>query len=95
VSIIILYNEPTNAQLIDKLFYCSLFYCFYMFRQYCVIFRELAVSTLLSYISMSKKSLVTQHTKTQYIPDRHNDSINIETVYTATIQDFIRIVTTK
>jgi hypothetical protein len=52
-SFIILYNEPTNAQLIDKLLYSS-----YMFRHYCVIFRELAVSTLLSYISMSMQSLV-------------------------------------
>ena len=38
---IFLYNEPTNAQLIDKLFYCS-----YMFRHYCLIFRELVVSRL-------------------------------------------------
>ena len=37
---IILYNEPTNAQLIDKLLYCS-----YMFRHYCVILRKLVVST--------------------------------------------------
>jgi len=34
-----LYNEPTNAQLIDKLLYS------YMFRHYCIIFRELLVST--------------------------------------------------
>jgi len=42
-----LYNESTKAQLIDKLLYCS-----YMFRHYCVIFRELVVSTFISYISM-------------------------------------------
>ena len=35
----IVYNEPTNAQLIDKSLYCP-----YMFRHYCVIFRELIVS---------------------------------------------------
>jgi len=35
---IILCVEPTSAQLIDKLLYCSL-YCSYMFRHYCVIFR--------------------------------------------------------
>ena len=33
---------PTNAQLIDKLLYCS-----YMFRYYCVIFREFVVRALL------------------------------------------------
>jgi len=38
--LLILCNEPTNAQLIDNILYCS-----YMFRQYCVIFRELVVST--------------------------------------------------
>jgi len=37
---IILCNEPTNAKLIDNLLYYS-----YMFRHYCVIFRELVVST--------------------------------------------------
>jgi len=31
-----------------------------MFRHYCVILRELVVSTLLSYISMSRHSLVIQ-----------------------------------
>ena len=36
-----------------------------------------------------------QPTNTQYIPGRHNDSINIQTVYTATIQDFLRTVRTK
>jgi len=54
-SFIILCNEPTNTQLIDKLLYCS-----YMFRHYCTIFRELVVSTLLSYISMPMHSLVIQ-----------------------------------
>ena len=44
----ILQNKPTYAQSIDKLFCCS-----YMFRHYCVILRELVVSTLPSYISMS------------------------------------------
>jgi len=48
----ILYNEPTNAQLNDKLLYCS-----YMFRHYCVILKELVVSTLLSYTIMSMQSL--------------------------------------
>jgi len=49
---IILYNEPTNAQLINNLLYCSLLYCCYMFRHYCIIFRELVVSTLPSYTSI-------------------------------------------
>jgi hypothetical protein len=40
-----LYNEPTNAQLIDSLLCCSLLHCPYMFRHYCIIFRELIVST--------------------------------------------------
>jgi hypothetical protein len=31
-------QRPTNAQLTDKLLYCS-----YMFRHYCVVFRELVV----------------------------------------------------
>jgi len=43
-----LYNEPTHEQLIEKLLYYS-----YMFRHYYVILRELVVSTLLSYSSMS------------------------------------------
>jgi len=30
-----------------------------------------------------------------YIPRRHNDSINIQIVYMATIQDFLRTVMTK
>ena len=51
-SFFILYNEPTNTQLIDKLLHCS-----YMFRHYCVIFRELVVSTLLSYTSMSNAAV--------------------------------------
>jgi hypothetical protein len=38
-------NEPTNAQLINDLLYCSILHCPYMFRRYCVIFRELVVST--------------------------------------------------
>jgi hypothetical protein len=46
---------PTNAQLIDKLLYCS-----YMFQHYCVILRELVVSTLPSYTSMSMQLLVIQ-----------------------------------
>jgi len=67
-----------------------------MFRHNCVIFRELVVSTLLSYISMSMKSMViTTHTQTQYILAQHNNNINIQTVYKATIPDFIRTVTTK
>ena len=40
-----LYNEPTNAQLIYNLLYCSLLHCPYRFRRYCVIFRELVVNT--------------------------------------------------
>ena len=39
---------PTNAQLIDKLSHSS-----YTFRHYCVILREMAVSSLPSYTSMS------------------------------------------
>jgi len=39
---------PNNAQLIDKLLYCS-----YVFRHYCVILRELVVSTFLSYTSIT------------------------------------------
>jgi hypothetical protein len=45
---------PTNAQLIDKLLY------FYMFQHYCVILRELLVSTLPSYTSMSMQLFVIQ-----------------------------------
>jgi hypothetical protein len=40
-----LYNEPTNAQLINNLLDCSLLHSPYMFRRYCIIFRELEVST--------------------------------------------------
>ena len=40
-------QQPTNAQLIENLLYCS-----YMFQHYCVILRELIVSTLLSYTSI-------------------------------------------
>jgi len=43
-----LYNEPTNAQLIDQLLHSS-----YISQHYCVIIRELVVSTLPSYTSMS------------------------------------------
>jgi hypothetical protein len=50
----VLYNKPTNAQLFHKLSHS------YMFRHYRVILRQLAVSTLLSYTSMSKQSLVIQ-----------------------------------
>jgi hypothetical protein len=32
---------------------------------------------------------------TVYGPGQHDDSINIQIVYTATIQDFMRIVTTN
>jgi hypothetical protein len=46
----ILYNEPTNAQLIHKLSHSP-----YMFRHYCVILREFVVSTLPSYTSMSNE----------------------------------------
>jgi len=42
-----------NSQLVDKFLYCS-----YMFRHYCVILRELVVSNLLSYTSMSVHLLV-------------------------------------
>jgi hypothetical protein len=52
---IILYNEPANAQLIDKSFYCSS-----MFQHYFVILTELIVSTLLSYASVSVQLLVIQ-----------------------------------
>jgi len=52
---VILYNETTSAQLIDKLLYCC-----YMFRHHSVIFRELVVSTLLSYTNMSTQSLALQ-----------------------------------
>ena len=38
-NLFILYNEPINAQLIDKLLHCS-----YMFRHYRVIFRDLVIS---------------------------------------------------
>ena len=47
-SFIILYNDPTDAQLIDKLLLLLLLlllYCCYMFRHYCVILREPVVST--------------------------------------------------
>jgi hypothetical protein len=89
-----LYNEPTNAQLIDKLLYCS-----YMFRHYCVILTELVINTLPSYTStrMCVNAVLVIQFKIShmYIPGQQNGSINIQTVYMATIQDFIRIVTTK
>jgi len=40
-----LYNEPTDEQLINRSSRCSILHCCYMFRRYCVIFRELVVST--------------------------------------------------
>ena len=40
-----LYDELTNAQLVNNLLYCSLLHYRYMFRRYCVIFKDLAVST--------------------------------------------------
>ena len=40
---------PTNAYLTDKLLRCS-----YVFRRYCVIFRELVVSTLLSCVASNE-----------------------------------------
>ena len=43
----ILFNEPTNAQFIDKSSDSS-----YMFRPYCVVLREFVDSTLLSYTFM-------------------------------------------
>jgi hypothetical protein len=46
---------PTNAQLIYKLLYR-----FYVFRKCCVILRELVVSTLPSYTSMSRQLFVIQ-----------------------------------
>jgi hypothetical protein len=45
VRVCYLYNVPTNAQLINSLLYCSILHCPYMFRHYCVIYRELVVST--------------------------------------------------
>jgi isoprenylcysteine carboxyl methyltransferase (ICMT) family protein YpbQ len=52
LSIFILYNEPTNAQLSHKLSHP------YMFQHYYVILREFTVSTLLSYISVSVQSVI-------------------------------------
>ena len=49
----IFYNEPRNAKLMNNLLYCSLLHCPFMFRHYSVILRELVLSTLLSYVSMS------------------------------------------
>ena len=43
----ILHNEPTNAQLIDRLSHS------YMFRHYCAILSEFVVSTLPSYTILS------------------------------------------
>ena len=50
-SFIILYNEPSNAQLFHKLSNC------YMFRHYLVILRELVISTLPSYTSISNAAV--------------------------------------
>jgi len=49
-SFIILYYEPTNAQLFHKLSH------FYMFRHYCVILRELVINTLQGYTSISVRT---------------------------------------
>jgi hypothetical protein len=54
---------PTSAQLIDNLSYCC-----YMFRNYCVILRELVVCTLLSYTSMSVQLLVIQFKVSHMFP---------------------------
>jgi hypothetical protein len=70
---------PTNAQLIDKLSHSS-----YMFRQYCVIFRDFVVSTLPRYTSMSNAVA-----GTMYIPGQQDNSIYIQTVYTAIYIDCI------
>ena len=48
---IMLYNEPTNAQLFHKLSHC------YMFRHYRVILRQLVINTLPSYTSISKAAV--------------------------------------
>ena len=40
VHLYCLYNVPTNAQLINNLFYYSILHCPYKFRRYCVIFPE-------------------------------------------------------
>jgi len=45
VHLCYLYNVPTNAQLINSLLYCSILQHPYMFRHYCVIFKEPVVST--------------------------------------------------
>jgi hypothetical protein len=76
-----------------------------MFRHYCVILREFGVSTLQSHTKMSLQSLVIRFKishnfkiikilkhisiHTQYVPGQNYDIINIETVHTAKIQDFI------
>jgi len=60
IFFVILYKEPTNAQLIDRLSHSS-----YMFRHYCVILEEFVVSTLLSYTSMSKLNLIERTNKIQ------------------------------
>jgi hypothetical protein len=33
------------------------------------------------------------HTQTQYIPGQYDDNINIQVIYTAATQDFMRIIT--
>ena len=67
-----------------------------MFRHYCAIIQG-ARSQYLAKVHKYVNAVVgdTTQTQTQYIPGQHNDSINIQTVYTATIQDFIRTVTTE
>ena len=54
-----------NAQLIDKLIYC-----YYMSRHYCIILRELLVSTLLSYTNVSMQLLVTKLNSVALVRER-------------------------
>ena len=55
-----------------------------MFRHYRIIFRELVFITSPRYISISIAA----------VPGKHDSSINIQNVYTATTQtDFLRTVT--
>ena len=63
-----------------------------MFRHYRVILRELVVNTFPSYTNISNAAVG----NTIYnVPGHHGSSINIQTVYTATIQTgFMRIVAT-
>ena len=55
VHLYYLYNEPTNALLINKLLYRSLLHCPYMFRRYCIIFRGARSQYLRSYVSIYKE----------------------------------------